>query len=700
MPVSVEPVVLVGASGALGSVVAARLVELGAPPVVATRSEMALPRDAQVIRYRSAESLLHSLRSTGKRYGAIVNCAGMRRLRIRSTAYHRELFEANVSVAHSVRVFGRETKTRVIQVSTGDLDRQPLTTSQEAQLMEVLSVASQSDFDSLVGGDLLRGAASSIDAYTASKRILELMSALDDRTWVLRVSNVIGPTTSSGDTLLPRMVRTLLGGDRLTVEEEVRNWSCEHQFAEFVTSLALGIRKIPSGVLHMYGDYDYRVSAVADLVRQALPLAYGSITVVRAGAADGALRRVDAARMNDLDCDEKPIRPFAELVAEVVSEVRSAQAYETSEYVLEPTEFALRPAVTRGGSIARKTRVDSVTFEKATAHRGYEGAGQPKLVAEAGFYEWIEDTCSSDVQALYPRMLAKGTGQSGTALRFAALDGVNVIQSVARGDTFPRMAVRSAIETLYEGTYLRELRKVPEESGRHTLLTLYVSRALDRIRNLRLLINQPPRPKRLIDLLDRLHAGEVLQCGGLEYRNPLAFLDMIRRSGAAKHPELLPRTTGLCGHGDLTALNMMFGHEEMVRLIDPRGHIGNLDPVYDLGKLFFSLTGFGSIITSRCEITGLSNGYSMSFPAYQRELDESAAWMLQTIADSRVLKPLRACEPYLSLRIKFAAAIHYLADAPYRFAQGRDEDAAMGVILLGSQQIEDVSQLLQGPVYE
>ena len=173
------------------------------------------------------------------------------------------------------------------------------------------------------------------------------------------------------------------------------------------------------------------------------------------------------------------------------------------------------------------------------------------------------------------------------------------------------------------------------------------------------------------------------------YEHPLSIIHRIRKNKTLLN-FFRPVCRGFCAHGDLTFLNMVFDQgKHQFRPIDARGHIGPWDPLYDFGKLKFTLSGFGKIVNREFAIIENRNGaFEFSFTGNQagirllKTLNES---FLDDLYQNEHFKILVKDEPYWRARILFAEAIHYLADIPYRLFLDQSPKIAIATFLIGTK---------------
>jgi hypothetical protein len=335
-----------------------------------------------------------------------------------------------------------------------------------------------------------------------------------------------------------------------------------------------------------------------------------------------------------------------------------------------------------GGSVAVKRfgPRQRGLFVKTATIMGYEGGGIPKVAAELAFYQRMP----RGLRELYPRWLG---GQASPVLARIIIaahgDGRTVADTVVDGAPVPEQLIRELVSQAFARGYLDGLRVIENRRQRERYFrSYYTDRAIGRMRSVLDMLRRERLGRDASALLQMLADSDPVPVNGQLCANPFTLLQAI---GDRPQNPFLPRTEGPCAHGDMTILNMLWTGEGRLLLIDPRGVLGSWDPVYDLGKLAFSLSGFAHCIKGQLS-------WDKEDSAHYRIVDSSGTLAAATGSRGRLdswllsdpqFSPLREAEPDLGRRVAFAEATHYLADAPYRYAQGRDVDRAIVTLLLG-----------------
>lgn len=337
---------------------------------------------------------------------------------------------------------------------------------------------------------------------------------------------------------------------------------------------------------------------------------------------------------------------------------------------------------------------------KVAIRGGVEGNGLPKLNGEINFLNFINSKGEfSTLRSLYPRVLDSTVTESYSKLDLEYIgDGKNVFTLLSEQDDSIAGSYNSLLESLLSVIiphgYLLYISNNKNEKSLELLEDYYLRRAEVRIQYLRNV------SRFVLDFsssvptgLSKLANPSDLVINDIVYKHPLAIIGAIR-----KNKELLeifrPRIERFCAHGDLTFLNMVFDREsDKFRLIDSRGYIGNWDPLYDFGKLKFTISGFGKIINREFEVNEDGGRYCINFTGNRDGLVQLSSLNMSFLNDiykNKFFRLLVENEPYWRQRILLAEAIHYLADIPYRLLLDGSPKAAIATFLFGTKYLNEV----------
>jgi hypothetical protein len=522
--------------------------------------------------------------------------------------------------------------------------------------------------------------------YTTSKLMLEEMVADSCHSIAIRLSNVMGPQMQK-PRLIPRLIAARLRGQTLTLSNEPRNYFTEKELVAFLFACVSEAEVLPGKIVPGLGAVNTTVAELAETVRQSLPTCYGQFLIK--GDCQAPTHRSSIQHI--FPAMSIPTSDLRGIVREIVRGWRRKLDLLDSNAIGELAPRSAEERI-RGGSIARKsltTRSDgAVLIEKHSDLPGFEGAAAPKLAAEARFYDWLINQAPPDLLALYAEPVPNPEDDAPTVRTMYGDDGLTIADAIAYFPE-PRAAVRTLVEKLYHASYLQHLAPLSTSERLFQLSTLYLDRPEDRLRCFaEFAKSNSETPKPVAELIKGILSLEDLEINGASIRNPLSLLSSLRHASTEVRLTYAPTHAGRCGHGDLTILNVLWkrGNDEAL-LIDPRGLIGVIDPIYDLGKLLFSLSGFGLLMRGGVSWQPISaHRHQLQYrrPQLLVSSREEHAATFEWLGASNAFRSLRSDQNSFRQRLLLAEASHYLADVPYRYAQGRDWNRAIAVLLIGA----------------
>jgi nucleoside-diphosphate-sugar epimerase len=628
---------------------------------------------------------------------AIINCVGVTRPEADLPERQLETFHVNVLFPCLIAMEAdRQNKVTV-----------HLSSSIVGQSLRPMSPTASNEFHNCTSSSTLRDRLISAwsksrneqsGLYVASKRLLEGIVIASKYSVAVRITNVYGPQLIR-QRLLPRLIRARILGHHFSRPDEPRNYFTEAELGRLLLLCATQAETLGERILDVFGSTNTTVRELANAVERSLPTSYGEFDIV--GTCESP--RCDSTLGRYFPSVDNPIPGILEGVHETVRSWRRKISCSDSDIIriVEPVLDKDRGLL--GGSIARKQLMlgpqGTRYILKHSNVSGFEGAAGPKLQAEANFYSWLVESKRTDLLRLYVEPLERGgTGGGHFVATVYTADGCTIadaIQSFPR----PRSAMRQIVADLYASSYLRDLVVLPPEERCFQLSVLYLDRAADRLTGfLQLLCKGAFAPRAVVAMAQELLAGTTFEIDGQEVENPLIALRHLSGASATERLKYAPAHAGTCGHGDLTILNMLWMDEtNKVLLIDPRGLIGPLDPIYDLGKLLFSLSGFGLLMRNGIKWEPLSTWRhrlsSSDSRSFGRCMDEHAATLDWIVCDPH-FAPLRTQDGSIRLQLLLAEATHYLADVPFRFAQGKDWSNSISTLLLGTKRLDKFMRAL------
>ncbi|AXI45852.1 hypothetical protein C1J03_07280 [Sulfitobacter sp. SK012] len=633
----------------------------------------------------------------GPRNYFVANCTGLNRFPDKSEGNFERTLSANVFVTQRLLILSRALGCPSFHLSTGDLDRKAVT-SNENELLEEL-YASLDWHEALIDG-ASRGLSranqrelNKSDHYSVSKMLMEKICHKFDGASFVRISNFFGVNIRRRG-LIPRLIDARLRGSQISALNEKRNWSHEEELGPFLTSLCLGQMYSKNRCYWGYGSYDKTAEEIFEQVCLYLPTCYGTVNFAPGSIANTA----NIPRLWDqTEIMRGTEDKFDTQMRKVVRSARQLSNFTGQDCLIDGSELKkARYEGTAGGSIASKIRTPIRTMIKQASRGGYEGAGLAKIGAEINFYEALGEDRLNSLKELYPKVISSKISASEASLELAYIGKGKSISDIwnEQGRVLSSQTM-SVVRCLFDRSYLKRLRCVELNEGYRLLDALYFDRAIDRLMNLGKLTSQFCLDPTFAKLIRNLSEGSDLIISGEPVENPIKLLRKIRCSEQLTS-ELSPRTVGPCGHGDLTILNMIYDDsQDRVLLIDPRGHVGEWDAAYDVGKLLFSLGGFAQIMCGRLQFQWDDDG-SLHLEQPDRSLMKLREEVLELVSSHSSFSQIRLLERSAFLkRCLLSEATHFLADAGYRFFQGLDTTRTASVIARGAICLQELVKLLE-----
>lgn len=260
------------------------------------------------------------------------------------------------------------------------------------------------------------------------------------------------------------------------------------------------------------------------------------------------------------------------------------------------------------------------------------------------------------------------------------IDGNNLFNSLLNG--LSPLRFWNEFNILLEKLYSYDLEEINEKRSLDLFYSMMVNRAIGRTQSL---LNYDD--KNYTQMIDLIKLNQ-LRINGCCYMNPLLILNKISEN-EQMCDILRPRVTSMCTHGDLTLMNMVWSDtiDHNIKLIDPRGMIGTIDPLYDLGKIKFSLSGFSQIVYGNYILTSPHSEFELEIIGDHQAIKGIKLInqeFLTTLNKIPALSHLKKLEPNWQERILFYESLHYLADIPFRIYTDGNPRNAFACYLLGT----------------
>jgi|ERR1700674_359673 len=708
-----DSICIFGSTGDLGSQLLLDLNEQGFTTIAPVRrspstDSLRYPHLNKFIAFPAKQHLIKAVGELADQSSLILNCSGMNRPIKQSGRASHALFFANSVLPIILSSAAEKKRVACIHISTGDLDC-------------FYDAAKYSTLQPIVGGltiphggrlfekkiwktiDALSKLETE-DAYFLSKLAQELFVKQTTYSKSVRLSNFYGPGYI-GNRLIPRIICNRIYGGQLRLPDQIRNYVYRDELNAFMIRIVRDFYQIPGSIVWCYGRVTKSVRQISAEIHSQLPVCYGEIILEQ---RERKLCELSLIKKTDEYFPElrNKHRSFPEGISETIKFWRG-----TFQYRFRPIR-PWRPSLRRrgivqlhkGGSIAVKLIHDSrdsskIVLQKTATQSGYEGAAAPKLRNELRYYQALQKRVRlKPLLARYARLLSFEERGNRISLFFEYQHkGQTIADHVLAGRSFPRIELQALVRDVFSAGYLSDLHKVATNKQMAQLRSLYIDRAIGRVIHFITNYDHRRAPAPIRNLFQRIMNNDVITIDSEACHSPLYWFNKISNSRSVTK-WLSPQTEGFCSHGDLTILNILMNTDtHALTLIDPRGRVGAWDPVYDLSKLTFSLSGFAHVILEHFEYTSRANEYFLFPRSNSRSLQvclSERQHFLNWLRQCRAFSSLRALEPHLIDRIEFAEATHYLADTPFRFAMGRDYYDVGAVLLLGIKCLDRAMQKL------
>lgn len=507
--------------------------------------------------------------------------------------------------------------------------------------------------------------------YAVSKYLGELAAQTVPAATIIRITNAYGPDYTN-PRLIPRLLVGRLTGHGSTAPDTTRDFVHADDLAKLVQ---VAIEQPIFGTIDGKSGERTAIKELCEQIVSLTPTAYGKLELqaVDAGATHKPL--VAPADVTLSDSIGEPIA-FNDGLLETLKS-HKARCYHqmadtrTIEDFLKPGETLVREL--HGSSAAYlyvvRDKDGHQAVRKIAIRDGVEGNGIAKVAEEIRYYRYIAHRRPT-LARLYPKLLGARLDRSYSSEIIEYLDGPNLYEAL-RSETLPYDTYKASLRQLLNdiSQYGVGVLTTPKD-GQTQLNAYYLDRALTRLEPIHDLIGK----------------ADTLTINGQTIPAPHVLLARIAVDKELREL-LLPRTECFCIHGDLTLLNTVFlQNDHRVKLIDPRGYIGKWDPLYDFGKLAFTLSGFGEFIVARPPLsTNAAGSYTIDFDAIPRNSRRLRSEFYQFLADSEPFaRRIISAEPHWRERIQFAEAIHYLSDIPFRLFTDEGTDTALASYVFGA----------------
>lgn len=518
--------------------------------------------------------------------------------------------------------------------------------------------------------------------YSLAKYLGETIVGSVPNAVILRVSNAYGPGYDN-PRLIPRMIQGRLTGHDVAYPNEERDFVYSDDINKLIDAV---IARDLTGIIDCRSGETVKTNDLAGMITHATPTAYGELSMKPASqkyhpqatvlAATSVLSSIVSPTPFEVGFTAT-LRWHKEQTYHQMKDGRSLQDF------LKPDERIVK--MLKGSSAAHLCVVvgsdETYKVRKIAIYDGVEGNGIAKVANEIRYYQHISEY-EPELATMYPRLIDAVTDETFSSETIEYLAGRNFYQAMKDGDSPISVYKESLIKFIDDlSSCVLESCKTPSDPDGN-LDAYYVERSF----------------ARLHPINDILTVRDQLTINGKRYVAPHIILNDLLQNKQLR--ELIkPRTEAFCFHGDLTFLNTVFVDKTRdIRLIDPRGYIGNWDPLYDYAKLQFTLGGFGEFVISKEPMVTKDAGgnFTIHFgqiPEVSRQLHDE---FLNLLADNPMFtKEIISREPHWQKRIAFAKATHFLADIPFRLFTDDTTDTALASYVIGTYYLNEAYEALK-----
>ncbi|HSW81548.1 MAG TPA: NAD-dependent epimerase/dehydratase family protein [Candidatus Saccharimonas sp.] len=523
------------------------------------------------------------------------------------------------------------------------------------------------------------------NGYALSKYLGEAIINSMPNSATLRITNAYGPGYDN-PRLIPRMIQGRLIGHNIIYPKEKRDFVYSNDINTLINTI---IEKDLRETFDCKSDETIETQDLADMIIHATPTAYGELT---------------AASISKRQRPEYPVLPAISALTDIIKPTPFKDGFSATlrwhkeqtyhqmkdgrslQDFLKPGEQIIQTL--KGSStahlciVAGTDRVKKV--RKVAIYDGVEGNGIAKVANEIKYYQYISKH-KPKLASMYPRLVDAKTDETFSSETIEYLDGKNFYQSIKDGD-LPINEYRDSVVRFIgclSDSVLKNCKPAINPYG--NLDAYYVERSFSRLRPIE----------------EVLTVQDVITINDVQYTAPHLILSDLLKNERLRDL-LKPRIEAFCFHGDLTFLNTVFERKtQNIRLIDPRGHIGNWDPLYDYAKLAFTLGGFGEFVISKEPMVAMKSqgNFVVHFeqiPQISRQLHSE---FLNLLAHNQIFRTnVISREPYWQQRIAFAAATHFLADIPFRLYTDNTTATALASYIIGTYYLNKVYEGLKDEV--
>ena len=546
-------------------------------------------------------------------------------------------------------------------------------------------------------------------AYAVGKYLGEYFVSKMNNFVIGRLSNTYGPGYVN-DRLIPRLIRGRIRGATITIKNKLRDYVYVDDLNRAIYVLIDPLNSRSKYIADLCSGSIVSVGDICSMIENMTPTTYGKFLITENGNPEvPAYKKYIPGELKFI----LDGTPFYEGLSDTIKFIKSFPDPEMlyTEDIAGSLEVGVDLVKPLPGSSAanvlllRSRKTGKRFVRKYGLRGGFEGNGAPKVSSEIAFYRELANNQNyGALKSLYPRLLsAKNLGRSVYFDMEYLGEGTNVSEALASGvisvaDLFQLLA--DLLNHLISQEYINSIKILSKARSLENLKKYYFDRSLTRVAALNYCekISLDFKATNKEEVLKTL-SGREFVINGKTVINPRLLLHEFL-SCRKLRDRVRPRIENLCTHGDLTLLNTVYDqNNKKIYLIDPRGFIGMWDPLYDLGKMKFSLSGFSDVVLGNICLEHFGGSdFHLDFTnkkyKYRESLIKASEKFIPFLEKHDTFTQIQSYEPYWKERILFIEAVNYIADVPFRLFT---EDSLKGGItcyLLGTALLNDLYKSL------
>lgn len=523
-----------------------------------------------------------------------------------------------------------------------------------------------------------------VHRYEFISILREMLENLSLEYLICGIGEIFGDQVKNDKSLVYSLVKNLLEGNKIVLAEREVMLTNYQDIIDLIKS----DRLFHITNKEVFFGHRIQLSKLVQIVKGFLPTTYGVVVI------KGKSKNKLAIQFLDPNLSHKLCNSLKDRLKDDISYIRTKKTNININIRKNSEKHFF------GGSPAKLEVIntkDGIFLRKIVIDRGYEGNGIPKLRNEAEFIKKIRQNYPR-FGAFYPKIYGE---KESTERLFYEMeyfpDSPNVADGIANGVIPPEdffISIDNLLSVVLENVIKPTSKLLTNQRSLNYLDTLYLQRARDRMLKLR---DNPYGFDFPVDTdftINSLFSKKKLIINGKEFLSPLLILEKLD----VKFRNILkPRIESICFHGDLTLSNVIYiKNRKRLKLIDPRGYYGYWDPIYDFGKIKFTLSGFRKLVLKEFDLRVTCKSSINIFLLKLRGNSEGIKNLIEInnsyirfLEENKSFQYIRDREPFWKERILFSESIHYFSDIPFRLYTDKSTKIPLGCFLIGTQLLNE-----------